>query len=280
MAEPPDRARRSRRCCPHWRLLLAASLIVLVALGPAGAAAAEGPRPTPVRQVDDGPQLPVDPDADPARTRRTADEILAGDEYQPPADEAPGGRSLLDRIRDWIGDRLPDDIQGPGGGGATNGLSLILGGVIVAGALAVVVWVISASRRSHRAPTDPDDSDSDIEITPLRTPTEWSAEAERCEADGDHRGAVRARFRAVTTTLVRRDLVADSPGRTAGELRTDLAERAPDASSAFDPLADHFERVWFGSATAGPDDSARARSLADASLSAAPDHPNLPVGGP
>lgn len=263
----PSTGRRFRR------LVAAAALVVVGALGPSPIpVGADPPGSSPTRQVDDGPQLPVDPDADPAETRRTADEILADDAYQAPADEAPGGRSLLDRIREWFGDRLPD-IQGPGSG-ATDGLSLVLVAAIAAGAVAVVIWVVRAGRRSRSAPDDIDDTDADIEITPLRSPSEWSEEADRCEAAGDHRAAVRARFRAVTATLVDRELVVDSPGRTTGELRLDLEERAPEAAAAFAPLAAHFERTWYGSATAGPDDSDRARALAQAALRAAPDRPS------
>ena len=179
---------------------------------------------------------------------------------------------MLDRIRDWFGDRIPD--VGGAGSGATDGLSLVLVAVLLAGAVAVAVWVVRAGRRSRTAPDDADEADTDIEITPLRSPSEWSDEAERCEGAGDHRAAVRARFRAVTATLVRRDLVVDSPGRTAGELRLDLEDRAPEATAAFAPLADHFERIWYGSDRAGPDDSARARALAEAALRAAPERPS------
>lgn len=242
---------------------VAVGLVLLVAPAASGTPLG-GARPAPAAQVDDGPQLPVDPDADPERTRRTAEEILEGGEYQVPEE---GGRSALDRTRDWLEERLPD-LSGPGQG-VTDGLSILIVAVVVLAAAALAVWVVASTRRSRAAPDD-EPVDVDVELTPLRSPREWGAEAERCEAAGDHRGAVRARFRAVTATYVERGLVVDAPGRTAGELQRDLAARAPQASPAFAALADLFEEVWFGSADAGAGASAAARRSAEAAVAAAP----------
>ncbi len=263
-----------RRATPLARAV-AAVAVGLLGLVPLPASAVPlGPAPA-AQQADPTPQLPVDPDADPDRARRTADDILSGREYQAPEQ---GGRSILDRIREWFGDLVPD-ISGPGGR-TLDGASLVIVGVVVVGALSLLGWVLARTRRARPAPDDV--VDAEVEVTPLRTPTQWSAEADRCEAAGDHRGAVRARFRSLTSTLVDRDLVVDAPGRTVGELRVDLAERAPEAGPAFAPLADLFERVWFGSSGASADDSATARRLAAAAAAAAPRRPraSASVGAP
>ncbi|HMJ77391.1 MAG TPA: DUF4129 domain-containing protein, partial [Iamia sp.] len=160
------------------------------------------------------------------------------------------------------------DLDGPTTGAGTNILSYLVFGVVVLGGLAGLVYVVVRAQGTRRAPDE--EADVDVDVTPLRTPDEWEAEAERCERAGDHRGAVRARFRALTTSLARRDLVADTPGRTAGELRTDVAERAPALVPAFGAVADLFERVWFGGETAGPEQSTAARDLAARALAAAP----------
>lgn len=246
-----------------------AALVLALALGvPAGAVVGGAP----ARQSDEDLQLPVDPDRDPEQTRERADEILRGDEYQAPEE---ADRSVFDRVREWIGDRLPElDTGGASTGGRV--LSYVVFGVVVAGGIAALVYVLVRTRGTRQAPDE--DADADIDVTPLRTPDEWDAEADRCEAAGDHRGAVRARFRALTTTLARRDLVADTPGRTAGELRLDVADRAPTLVPAFGAVADLFERVWFGAATAGPEQSAAARDLARAALAAAPRRATAGVG--
>lgn len=250
-----DRSRRRVRAL----LASAAAAVVLVA-GPLAA-----------QEPDPGPQLRHDPPAGAEEARARASEILARDEYQAPRE---GGRNVLQRLADWVGDRLPDlDVPAPGGR-SIDVASLAVVGVIAVGVVAVLVWVLAGVRRSRR-PGDDGGTDAEVEVTPLRTAPEWDAEADRLAGAGDHRGAVRARFRALVATLARRDLVADTPGRTAGELRGDVAERAPSLAPAFDAAADHFEAVWFGGAPAGPDDSARARELAARARDAAPRRPEV-----
>jgi hypothetical protein len=217
-------------------------------------------------------QLPVDPGRDPDEARERAEEILDGDEYQAPG---PEQESALDRLREWIGDRVPDLNLGGAGEGGSKIFSWIVVIVVAGGALTAAVLVLARTRGARRAPDEA--TDADVDITPLRTAEEWSTEAERCERAGDHRGAVRARFRALTTALARRDLVADTPGRTVGELRGDVAERAPTLTPHFAPIADLFERVWFGGAAAGPEQSGAARDLAAAALAAAPKRPAGPT---
>ncbi|MGI8940230.1 MAG: DUF4129 domain-containing protein [Iamia sp.] len=261
----PDPRRRRR----SGRVLAAAAVVALVVVpGGARPAPAQGPGAVAAQQSSDGPQLPTDPDVDPDGIRREADEILAQDRFRAPEE---GGRSLLDRIREWVGDRMPR-VRGPRGATA-DGLSLVVVGVVVVVAVGLAAWVVATSRRSRAAPDD-DADDSEVELTPLRSPSEWTEEAERCEAAGDHRGAVRARFRSLTSALAERGLVGDTPGRTVGEIEADLSARAPGALPAFVPVGELFERTWFGSTQAEPEDSAAARTLAARALDAAPRHPD------
>lgn len=251
--------------------LVAVALVAVVLIPTAGAGArptasagtAGTVAPEETQQVSDGPQLPADPDADPARIRRRADEILDDDRYRSPE---PEGRTFLDRLREWVDDRLPN-ISAPGGR-SFDGASILIVALVVAGAVAVTSWAVAGSRRRRWAPDDP--LDSEVELTPLRTPSEWTAEAEHCEARGDHRGAVRARFRALSGALAARGLVADTAGRTAGEMRAELAQHAPAAGEPFVSLAQLFERAWFGSVVVREDDATAARTLAERVLEAAP----------
>lgn len=257
---PPTGARRLRLVVATAAAIAGA---VLLPVAPA-AGAPGGATGGIVAQQDPGggPQVPVNPEIDPDDTRERADEILRGREYQAP--EARD-RTVFERIRRWFGDRAPDwDGPSEGQGRGFSYTILIVVGTVAAVAL---FFALKGSRFRRRAP---DVDDAEIEVTPLRSPTEWTAEADRCEREGDHRGAVRARFRALTTTLARRDLVGDTPGRTAGELRADIAERAPALSGPFDALAGLFEVVWYGRADAGPSESTRARELAATVLDAAP----------
>ena len=263
------RPRRARRPAHLPRPLVVGALVgaLLGCLAGGGPAAPAVALPAPgdvVAQQDtgSGPQVPVNPELDPDETRRRADEILAGREYQAP--EARD-RTLTERIRRWLADRVPE-WNGPSEG-QNRGFSYTVLGVVGAIAVTALVLVLRGSRLQRRAP---EADDAEVEVTPLRSPTEWGEEADRCERDGDHRGAVRARFRALTTTLARRDLVGDTPGRTAGELRADVAERAPGLTGPFDALASLFELVWFGRGHAGPAESERARELAATVLDVAP----------
>ncbi len=239
--------------------------LALVVGGAPSVAAVAATGATPARQVEgDGPQLPVRPEADDALTRERAADILDGDEYQAPT---PEGETAGDRLREWLGDRLPSfDGAGP----AFDGAAWIVTGVVLLAAVGGLTWVLATSARRRRAPDDDDDLDSTVEVAPLRSPSEWADEAARCTAAGDHRGAVRAHFRVLTSTLAERRLVADTPGRTAGELRHDVAERAPRTSDAFDASATLFEEVWFGDRPAGPPETERAAALTQQVLRAAP----------
>ncbi|HEU5151075.1 MAG TPA: DUF4129 domain-containing protein [Iamia sp.] len=251
---------------PERRPLLAALVLglALTVVGPVAVPVAAVVGGGPARQSEEDLQLPVDPDRDPEETRERAEEILRGDEYQAPD---PGDRSVLDRVRDWIADRIPR-IDGPGDGTGSRVFGYVVFGLVLVGGIAAVAYVLARTQGTRRPAVEP--TDAEVDVTPLRTPTEWDAEAERCVRAGDHRGAVRARFRALTTALAERDLVADTPGRTAGELRDDVAERAPTLTPAFGAAADLFERVWFGGDPVGPEESAAAHDLARTALAAAP----------
>ncbi len=125
----------------------------------------------------------------------------------------------------------------------------------------MVVWVIVRLRRGRRAngPTsDEDGADGDVEITPLRSTDQWRAEAERLEAAGRWREALRARYRSVIGLLIDRQLLADLPGRTPGEHRVELAEAVPTAAPPFDAATSLFESAWYGDE---PTDAGRPRAL-------------------
>jgi hypothetical protein len=244
-------------------LVLGAALVAGSVAAPGPAAAGTGATVVSRQAAPDDPQLPIDPTADPERARETADEILQGDEYQEPEGR---DRTWLDRVRRWISDRLPD-LGGAGARAGSELISFLVLVVLALGAIAALTYVLVGTRSRRRAD---DEVDAEVDVSPLRTADEWDAEAARCEAAGDHRGAVRARFRSLTTALARRGLVADTPGRTAGEMRGDVTERAPALVAPFGAAADLFEEVWFGARTAGSDDARAARDLGRAALAAAP----------
>lgn len=256
-------------------ILIAIALCILPA-SPAGAA--------PGMPLGRGPQVPVNPEVDPDRSRDHAEDILDGDEYQEPS---RADRSVPDRVREWIADRIPDiDIGGDGrSSSAARLFAYALIGVVLVGTVAVIVRVLVHTRGTRESD---EDTDSDVEVLPLRSSSEWEDEAARCRAAGDHRAEVRAWFRATTSALADRGLLPTTPGRTARELGRDVEERAPAASPLFGELGVLFEAVWYGGATAGADDGDRAADLSRRTLAAAPrrarttasDAPNGDRSGP
>lgn len=208
-----------------------------------------------------GPQLPV-PGSEPDRAGSEARRILGGDDYR---SRSPG-RSIADRIRDWIRDHMPE--LGGDGPGLPRGLSLVIIAVLVLGSAALIALGLVRTRRG-RGRADAEKEGGEIEITPLRSVDEWNVEAERLEALGAWRDALRARYRALAGTLVERDLLSDLPGRTPGEHRLELTRSAPAAAGAFATATGLFEAAWFGRAEVADDDLGRFRSLADDVLDAA-----------
>jgi hypothetical protein len=206
---------------------------------------------------------------DPAAVRERADEILAGEEFQPPED------SILDNILEWIGDHLPGDSDGGGseGGGSSGGGGLGAGssvGTVVALVLIVVaLGFLVRSLLGHRLPergprTDP----VAIDVEERRTATEWAAAAERHEAAGDWKEGLRCRFRALVERLIDERAVPEVPGRTSGELRGDVRASLPTASEPFSDAAFLFERAWYGDVDTGPDEARRFAALAEQVLAA------------
>ena len=201
-----------------------------------------------------GQTLPP-PTADPEEVRRGAEEILARPEFQEPP------RSLYQRVLDWIGDRLADAI----GALISGGTGAVVAWVLLAVVVGVVgLLIVKAVQRDRRRRDGADDGPAIGVTTDERRPAEaWSAEAERLEAEGRWREALRCRYRALVATLARTGVVEEVPGRTAGEYRTLVTRTKPPVAEPFAGATDLFERAWYGSEDTGPDDRDAFRRLAD-----------------
>lgn len=197
---------------------------------------------------------PAVPTHDPDEVRRAADEILARPEF------LPEPRSLQERVFEWIADafgRLIEDATG-GGRGSIVAIAVIVVATAVAGwALYRLVRTMSRDRR-----VAVDVGDDDVG----RSPRDWLAEAAVHEAKGDWRQAVRCRYRALVAELTDRGLLEEVPGRTSGEYRRLVASALPDGAPPFAAASDTFDRAWYGSNPAGPDDAIRVREAAEGVL--------------
>lgn len=189
-------------------------------------------------------------DHDPERVRELADDILAHARY----DDA--GPSLPDRILGWLGDRLADLIERLVGGDS----GALWAWVILLGAAAAVVYLLARYGRIT-VPGIAPGHEPEVMVELSRTAAEWRAEADRLEADGRWREALRCRYRALVADLVRRGTIPEQAGRTAGEYVRDVLAREPDVAPAFAAATELFEAVWYGGADAGPGDGQRFRDL-------------------
>jgi hypothetical protein len=202
---------------------------------------------------------------DPEEVKQAADEILSRAEFG----EAP--LTLLERIARWIADLFGDgSSSSPGttsaaGSGGSGLFTLLLLALVVVGLVLVIRALL---RQPSRRKTDADPEPT-IDVTEHLSASAWEREAAAHEADGRWKDALRCRFRALLEGLVEHGVIDEVPGRTTGELRAEVADRAAGAHDDFTAAADLFDLAWYGDADTGPDDVRRLGEHAGRVLAAA-----------
>lgn len=195
------------------------------------------------------PPTAVSPDD----ARRTARDILSGNEYQPESSPQP----LRGALR-WLGERL-DDVLAPIGRFferifgwlfdlVPGPMGTLIGVAILLGLASLVVWliarrVVATAPQRHIARGGAEDADD---------PDELERAARDAAAAGDHRLAIRLRYRAGLLRLGARGAIALRTGATNAVYARALH------SERFDGLTGTFEAVTYGNVDAGPDDDATA----------------------
>jgi len=184
--------------------------------------------------------VPVQPDADQGRAWARAE--LAGPQYEHP--------SLLRRALAWLLDRL-QDLPLPHGSGTA-----ITGTLLVAVLVALVAWAVRRAGgplAGRRATTE------DVFDDATRSAGWHRAAADAAAAAGNLRTAVLERFRAVVRELEERAVIAEQPGRTAGEAARAAAARLPALGQRLTVAARIFDEIRYGDrpATAAMDDALR-----------------------
>jgi hypothetical protein len=187
------------------------------------------------------------PPADEARQR--AEEILARPEFAPPE------QSWFEKGIEWVDETIRSFLNSLLAGGAGSIIAWAVLGVLVA---IVIVLVARVARTMQSVPVHAVEQPGE----PRRSAIDWRAEAERLEADGEWKDAMRCRYRALVMELIERDMLRDVPGRTAGEYRVELREHAPQAATAFSGASELFERAWYGDLPTGEPENQRFRALA------------------
>ncbi len=191
-----------------------------------------------------------DPQADPQRARELIREILSRPEFQRPPP------SVFERIQRWLSENLARLLGNLFQNGAGSAATWLVVALIVFGLVVLV-------RRLLRTVQPDPGVVVDITTTARRPASDWRAEAEAWEADGNWKEALRCRFRALVAELVERGRLGDVPGRTAGEYRVELRTSTPEAGDAFSEAADLFERAWYGDEPTGAAENQRFRAAAE-----------------
>jgi Domain of unknown function (DUF4129) len=187
---------------------------------------------------------------DPGSVRDLADQILSQSRYDQPS------KSIVERALDWAGEQLGKLLEGlvGGGGGA------VLAWAILLGAAGAVIYLLVRYGRVT-VPALAADPEPEVMVELTRSAREWREEADALEREGRWAEGLRCRYRALVADLVRRGVIADQAGRTAGEYARDVAARQPDAAAAFAAATELFEAVWYGGASTGPAEAERFREL-------------------
>ncbi len=190
------------------------------------------------------------PDHEPQVVRDLADRILADPRYDTPSEP------IADRVIGWVGDQIARAFGAlVSGGGGT-----VLAWVVLVGAVGSVVYLLVRHGRV-RLPTLAGADEPMVMVEMTRTAEEWRTAAAQHEAESRWAEGLRCRHRALVAELVRRGVIPEQPGRTAGEHLRDVAAGLPEAAPAMAAATELFEAAWYGAARTGPDEAARFVAL-------------------
>jgi hypothetical protein len=192
---------------------------------------------------------------------------LSRDEFRPPR------RGVIERVLEWIAERIARlfGLLGGGGPGAVIGWLLVL--AVLVGTIALIVAGVRRARGRLVAAPDPE---PEIVTTTRRPAAAWRADAAAHAAAGRWREAMRCRYRAVVADLADRGVVDEGPGLTTGGERTQVATALPALAAPFASASDAFDRGIYGGEPVGPDALAPLDAL-DAAVTGALDEPRQAV---
>ena len=177
-------------------------------------------------------ELPV-PTTPADQVHRITDAVLSRPEF---LDAQP---SWLQQAVRWVADVIGRFLDTLGGGQRGSAIGTVALVVAAAAILAVVIYYARSMRR-----------DPGLGVTvdgPVgRAAEQWLADADRLEEQGDWRGALRCRYRALVAELAGAGLLEEVPGRTTGEYLAIVEADVPLAADAFRAATRRFESAWYG----------------------------------
>lgn len=200
-------------------------------------------------------------DHDPAEVRERAEQLLSRPPY---AAESQGPlAALVERVTDLLAEAVQRLLAAVSGSGPLAWAVVTLGLVL----LLALVW--RATRGTALDPTSREEAGA----VPRRTAAAWRAEADAAVAAGRLREAVRCRYGELVATLVERGLLEDVPGRTVGELDSEVRANVPRIAAPVTAAGERFERVVYGGVPAATEDL----EVVEAAVVAARDLAVVPV---
>jgi len=168
---------------------------------------------------------------EPAQAQQRLDEVLAMPRY----DALHRPPSLLDRLRQWVDDRIGQLLnamrRGAGPSSVPDYVFFVLGTIVVA-VVAVLIFRATRGRLGDTAVS--------ARNAGPRAPADYFAEADRFAAAGDRVGAIRALCAGVAATLAGERTWEGSPLTV-----REIFQRAPDPQS-LRPLLFPFEAAIYG----------------------------------
>lgn len=187
----------------------------------------------------------LDPDRDEAR------ELLQRELVKPDYNRP---ESLLQKGLNWLLERLSDLIQIMPG---SNGLSMLLLGVILTLAVLAIFFAVRGSRRTRRL-TD--------RIGPVLAEVGLSARDYRARAtaaarEGRWDDVLLDSYRAISAATDERALLDELPGTTAHEIALGLRGPFPDHAESLLAAANAFDGVCYGDQRASQQEAEQVREL-------------------
>ncbi len=214
--------------------------------------------------------LPIpEPQPDPEQVSRIAERIVSSGDFDEPEP------SVLERILEWIGDRL-SQVGGTVGG---SGGSAVLSWIVLAVAAAVLIWIawkVIAGLNPIRRPDD-DPDELDVTILSRRSVAELRREAEELHGSQEWRLAVRGWYRVLVASLVEERVIEDVAGWTPREVLASV----PDGSirDIVASATDLFERVWYADHPATESSAVSLQDLAERARHASRERPTRARAG-
>jgi len=190
--------------------------------------------------------VPGGPDA----TRRAVHAILSRPEFQPTP------VTPIERLRTWVLHELGRLIENVLSFGPHGIVGALIALVLLGGLVFIIVRSVMATG------TNPV-REGFVVGGERRPPEDWLAEAVRREAEGDWRGALRCRYRALVAELARRGLIEEIPGTTTGEYKRAVGAYLPTGATEFGGATELFELAWYGDEPTDAETAASFRALSE-----------------